>query len=105
MALADPVRRNAYGFAFEAQILDAAGAPVDISAATTLELRLELPDASVVHKTAGFTTDGTDGKVRYVVQSGDLDMGGSWRRQFLVAGPTFSFPFEIVAFEVLHNLP
>lgn len=105
MSLADPIRRNAYGFAFEGQVLDAAGAPVDISAATTKELRLQLPDGSAVHKTAAFTTTGVDGKVRYVVQAGDLDLAGRWSRQFVVSGPTFSFPFEVVAFDVLHNLP
>lgn len=105
MSLADPIRRNAYGFAFEGQILDSAGAPVDISLANNLELRLLLPTGAAVHKAATFTTDGTDGKVRYVVQAGDLDLAGSWQRQFLVSGPAFSFPFEVVAFEVQHNLP
>lgn len=105
MSLSDPIRLGAYGFAFEAQLLDAAGAPVDIGNATLLELRLERPDGSVAHRTATLTTNGADGRVRYVVQAGDLNQAGSWRRQFVVETPTVGFPFEPEAFPVQHNLP
>lgn len=51
----------------------------DISAATDLEMIFQTPQKSSITKTAVFTTDGTDGRIRYVVTASDLNSKGVWR--------------------------
>lgn len=78
---------------------------VDVSGATTLEIIFERGDKTVVTKTATFVTDGTDGKIRYVSETGFLNSAGDWRMQ----GKTFgiggwSGRSSIVEFTVYGNL-
>lgn len=62
-------------------IVKEAGAIVDIGAATGLTIRLRKPSGTTVGKTATLLTDGSDGIMRYVTVSGDLDEAGWWTRQ------------------------
>ena len=45
----------------------------DISGATTKQFTFKRPDGTTFTKTAVFTTDGTDGNIQYVTESGVLD--------------------------------
>ena len=54
---------------------------VDISGATVKQIKLRKPSGSVVTKTASFSTNGQDGKVRYVTQDNDLNEHGYWQIQ------------------------
>ncbi len=78
--------------------------PKDVSAATTIEIRLEKPDGTVLTKTAGFVSDGTDGKIFYDTLSTDLDVDGGWAIQGYAVGPTYIWPSEIKGFHVFPNL-
>ncbi len=61
------------------------GSALDISSATTMKIRLEKQSGVVVEFTAVFATDGTDGLMQYVTESGDLDEAGVWTIQgFLI---------------------
>ena len=62
-----------YGFDILAQF------DVDISAATSLSFVTEKPDASVVTWTAVAADE--NNSLRYVVESGDLDLAGVYRVQ------------------------
>jgi hypothetical protein len=74
-----------YGAALEVTV-EEDGSAVDISAATTTVIKMRTPDGRVLSKSATLTTDGTDGKMRYTLQSGDLDTPGRWRWQGYLAG-------------------
>ncbi len=47
---------------------------LDISTATTIELKFTHPNDSLITKTASFTTDGTDGQLEYKTLVGDTDL-------------------------------
>ena len=57
------------------------GVALDISTATSLKMRFQKPSGSTLDKDASFVTDGSDGLIRYVTVSGDLDEAGTWTRQ------------------------
>ena len=76
---------NNIGVAFKATIKED-GVAVDVSAASTKQLKFKRPDGSSFTKTATFVTDGTDGKIQYVTVDGDLNMAGAWTQQGYVAG-------------------
>jgi hypothetical protein len=82
---------------------DQDGDPLDLSGATQLLVYLTRPDGTVLTKTAVLDTDGTDGLFKYVTQSGDLSVKGTWKIQGYVAGvagfsgPTREAPFEVFA--------
>lgn len=80
------------------------GDPVDISTATTLQITFTKPDKTIMVRTAVFTTDGTDGKMQYVIQSGDLDQMGFWEYQGKVILPSGTWHASIEEFKVLANL-
>ncbi len=64
---------------------------VDISTATGFIVYLTKPRVGAtatvtLTKTGALDTDGLDGKMKYVVQSGDLSVGGTWEIQGYVTG-------------------
>lgn len=104
MITTDRIRVGQYGFTIRAQFL-LAGAPLDISTATSIELRLERPDSTTMHLTASLESTGLDGWVAYPVQPGDLAQAGDWRFQFIAVLPDAYLPLEPVAFTVGPNIP
>jgi hypothetical protein len=54
------------------------GAAVDISSYTTRQFIFRSPSGTLKTKTAAFDTDGTDGVLKYVVESGVIDASGRW---------------------------
>ena len=82
------VRIGDLGVVLEAEIVNSAGSSIDVSAATTKELRLRKPDKTEATVTAVFTTDGTDGKVRYVSLAATFDVLGEWAYQARVVMPS-----------------
>jgi hypothetical protein len=62
------------------------------------------PNGVTLIKTADFTSDGTDGKIRYVVVAGDLNADGRWRIQGKIIIPSGTFSTEIGTFMVHANL-
>lgn len=76
----------------------------DVSSATTMQIKLRKPSGTVLTKTASFYTDGTDGKIKYVTESGDLDEVGVWYIQALVVVSDGTFSTNSVSFKVHENL-
>lgn len=74
-----------YGTALRLTVTES-GSAVDISSATTLEVKLKSPDGRVLVKTGALTGTGSDGQFQYTVQSGDLDFPGTWRWQGYLSG-------------------
>jgi hypothetical protein len=74
------IHLNDIGTIFEVTLQDDTVA-VDLSTATTLEMVFLKPSGTKVTQTAALSGDGTDGKIRYVSVSGDLDETGVWDLQ------------------------
>jgi hypothetical protein len=70
-------RQGDTGTWIELTISDEAGV-VDVSTATTKEIHARKPSGTTVTWTAVFTTDGTDGKIRYQTLAATLDEVGTW---------------------------
>ncbi len=92
------------GTLFTVTLKDHEDLVVDISSATTKLLVFEKPNGDNLEKTALFTTDGTDGKLKYTTVSGDIDTAGSWRIQAKVVIPSGTFFSSVSTFEVRPNL-
>ncbi len=77
---------------------------LDVSDATTQEIRMKPPTGDAKTMTSGFTTDGTDGLVEYATIADDLDEVGNWKLQFHVVLPTGEWRSDIQKFKVYSNL-
>lgn len=64
---------------------------VDLSDAVVLNIFIKKPDGVLLTKNAVLETDGTDGQMYYLTQSGDLDMAGNYKIQgkVVVTGGTY----------------
>lgn len=105
--MADQIQKNNVGTRFQATITED-GTAVDISSATTKELRFKKPDGSAtLVKSATFLTDGSDGIIYYDSQSGDLDVIGGWKFQgyaVLTSPRAWDGYSEVKAFTVHDNI-
>ncbi len=88
------------GTIFTVTIVDQDDAVVDISLYSPKQLIFTKPDGTRVEQTASFTTDGTDGKIQYTSESGDLDQPGLWQLQGIVS----TLHTNITTFPVHRNL-
>lgn len=79
---------------------------IDISSATTLQIKLKKPSGTLDTHVASFVTDGTDALMHYITLAGDLDEIGTWRVQGFVIFPSSSGEFntDVDSFKVLDNL-
>lgn len=91
------------GTAFEVTLQDDAGI-VDLTGYISLEYDFTDPAGTVTTKTASPLTDGTDGKIVYLTQAGDLPTAGLWRFQAKIVLPTGSWSSTIQKFKVYPNL-
>lgn len=56
----------------------------NISSATTKTITFRKPLGTTTVKSGAFSTDGTDGRVQYVTESGFIDEVGLWKMQVYV---------------------
>lgn len=104
--MADEVHIGDIGAIFELEIQeDGATIPID-SYTTAKEIIFLKPDGTTkVVNAAVFTTDGTDGKMRYVTTAaGELDQEGNWQMQGRLEKAGENFKTEVVVFPVTANL-
>lgn len=91
-----------FGLPITVEVVDKSDNFLDISAATTVNIVLKKPDGSILTKTAAFVTDGTDGKITYVVESGVLSVTGQWTaRAQVIITPTVDYKTKQGDFKVL----
>jgi len=98
------IRIGDIGTVFRVTIVDDTEDIIDISTATTTEVRFEKPDKTFVDKAASFTTDGVDGVIQYVTVVNDIDVAGKWRIQAYIITPVGEWRSEIETFWVKENL-
>ena len=95
------------GFVFERHLVDQDGVDINLSGATTLQFKLLDSNGVLATLTAVESAGvglGTDGLIRYVTVSGDIDLTGGWEFQFRVVGAGYDYQTEIEKFEVSKSL-
>lgn len=100
------LQKDAVGAVIEVTITED-GVALDVSTVTTKQLVFRKPGGTVITKTASFTSDGTNGKIRYVTEAGFLDEAGSqtWKVQgAVVFSGGYSGRSEVVSFAVKPNI-
>lgn len=80
------LQKDAIGAAIELTVTED-GEVVDLSDVVTKNLIFRKPGGSQVEKLGAFVTDGSDGKLRYVTESGFLDRAGLWKIQAYLEFP------------------
>ena len=100
---ANEIHLNDVGTVFEATIMDGTSV-VDISAATTKQLIFRGPNGVSKTKSAVFTTNGTDGKLKYTTVANDLDPVGQWSWQAYVVLAAGAWHSDVAEFIVYENL-
>lgn len=90
-------------FNFVVTIQDSDGV-LDVSDATSKYLLIKKSDDTVLTKNMSFLTDGTEGKLKYVIADGDLDIPGLYKYQVLIITPDYQFYSDIGQFRVYPNL-
>ncbi len=87
---------------FEVQFVDADGTAIDISAASSLAIKLEDPDAIGSSNVAAFKTDGTDGWITATITPAKL---GAFKIQGVATIAAAEKHTGRGAFVVVGNLP
>lgn len=103
MACTEEIHVGDIGTVFEVTIKDGSSV-VDISSATALQIIFKKPDDSSLTKIAIFSSDGTDGKMKYTSVANDLNISGSWRLQGRVVMPVGEWRSTTGNFGVYKNL-
>lgn len=80
------------------------GVVVNISSATVRQFKLRKPSGAVLTKTAMFSSDGSDGKLRYTTIADDIDQAGQWSLQVYLEMPTGKWNSDVAVFDVYPNL-
>lgn len=101
---AGEIRISDIGTVFSGTIKDNNNAIVDISGATTKQIILLKPNGTVIQEAASFVTDGTDGKLSYTIQSGDLNICGIWQIQWKIVLSDGTWYSDIHSFKVYSNI-
>lgn len=92
------------GVAVVYQFIDqSSGLPANIFLATALKIRIQKPDGTGVELAAALYTDGLDGKIVYVTQSGDLPEVGIYSMQGKLTLNSLPISGEVKQFEVRSN--
>ncbi len=103
MAHAD-IRVGDTGTVFLLSIVDEVEDVINISSATTLNVRFGKPDETSIDRAGEFVNGGADGLMKYTAITGDLDMSGKWRIQAHIITPLGEWRSEIETFWVKENL-
>jgi hypothetical protein len=101
------IRKGDIGTVFERTvytIIDGVKTIVNVSSATTMEFIFTKPDGTKMTKDADFSSDGSDGKLRYVTVADDLDGVGDWKLQVYVILSSGEWHSDISHFRVHDNL-
>jgi hypothetical protein len=99
-----PVQKDAAGIIIELTVTED-GQVVNLNIATRLDMVFKRPVVQTSFSRTGvLTTDGTDGKYRYVTTSADLNEAGLWEIQGDLAFGVFDGRTSVRTFAVEENL-
>lgn len=98
------VQQNAVGLTMTLTVKDEEGNALNLTGATTTEIRLKPPQGYPITKSASVVQPATSGKVRYVTEAGVLGVPGKWRAQAFVAVGGNEYFSTTIEFTVGANL-
>lgn len=105
MSVPQEIRVGDTGVKFQLTLTDPSGNVMDVSLANSVTLLLEQPfNLGVKSFTMTNVTDGKDGQVAYVTQTGDIAVAGNWRMQVKAQMPSGTIHSDVETFKVLKNL-
>ena len=102
--MAQYIQQNAVGLTMTLTVKDEEGNALNLTGATTTEIRLKPPQGYPITKSASVVSPATDGKVRYVTEAGVLGVPGKWRAQAFVAVAGNEYFSTTIEFQVGANL-
>jgi len=96
------------GWIMRPHFIDENGDDIDVSTATTLQVKIEKPDGADVAKDLGASAYGdgdlTDGWADYTVEVGLIVMAGDWKAQAYAVTPSRVIPTKPHTFTVKGNI-
>lgn len=98
------VHVNDVGTSFQITFVDVDGTAVDVSLATVKEIWFLRGDETTVKKDASYVTNGVDGKVEYVAETGFINSSGNWKMQGYFEIGTSVWHSSVSTFMVKENL-
>ena len=78
--------------------------PFDLSSATLKNIRFLKPDGTLLIAPAALSTNGTDGKMRYVTVDGDFDQVGTYQVEGEVGNSNGHWTTTIVKMKVTKSI-
>lgn len=106
MPLTDFLQVNDVGVALKITVVNSDGiTPIDLSGASLVTIYILKPNNSLVIGTCSFVTNGSDGQVQYVNNSGDLNPQGYYKIQITYTIGTNLKHTQTGSFLVEPNLP
>ena len=99
---------GSYGWIMRPHFIDEDENDIDVSTASTLEVKIEKPDGTDTAKDLGASAYGegdlTDGYADYTVESGLIDMAGDWKVQGYAVTPSRCIPTKPHTITVKGNI-
>jgi hypothetical protein len=92
-----------WGTPFAMTIYDSRNTVLDLSSASPITIIFTKPDSSQFVREASFVTDGTDGKIEYTIQDGEIDTAGDWKYQGRITFINGSWSTDLIPFVVEGN--
>ncbi len=91
------------GTLIQVTVLRSSGSPFDVSAMDIRQFIFKSP-TSHFHRTAAMTSDGSDGKLEYLLQAGDIDINGKWKLEVFLGGTSGSWTCDVINMPVSKNV-
>lgn len=92
------------GVSFEYTITQDDGVVLDLSDASLIQLIFYRPNIEPLIVTPFLVTDGTDGRIQYLSEAGDINVRGLWQVQVYVEIGSGAFYSKIEDFTVYRNI-
>lgn len=83
------------GTSINLTVHDQDGTIVNISSSSLTVISFRKPNGATTSRVASFTTNGSDGQMRYITVNGDLDQEGLWEIQAVITMPTGKWYSEV----------
>jgi hypothetical protein len=77
---------------------------IDLGIATSLTIRFRNPSGVSSDKTAVLYTNGSDGKLMYELEAGDIDIAGTWKYQAIIEFAGGTWHTNVTNFIVYENI-
>src|SRR5512146_583139 len=77
---------------------------VNLSGATVKKIRIQRKDRTIIDVDATLLTDGTDGKLYYILTDTDVTMKGDYKAQVYLEFPSGKWHSSISTFTVAENI-